>query len=143
MSYTTTREIADADLASETRIRERVGNGPLPGDPGAGSYVAAVILPIVGIILGIVALAKNRVGPGLALMAAAWLAGLVWGALAFAILAGQVADNVSDAVNTDTPAITAPADTQPVNPTPSDNTDSDGDYIPDDIDSAPQDPNQG
>lgn len=47
--------------------------------PGVGSYVAAALIPVLGVIFAIVALAKNRVGPGLALIATSALAFAVWG----------------------------------------------------------------
>jgi hypothetical protein len=43
-------------------------------------YVGAVLIPILGVVLAIVALAKGAVGPGLALgltSALAWMAALV------------------------------------------------------------------
>jgi hypothetical protein len=49
------------------------------GYPGPGSYVAAVLIPIVGAILAIIALARDHVGPGLALAGTAALACSVWG----------------------------------------------------------------
>ena len=44
-------------------------------------FILAVVMPIFGFIIGIVLLAKERVGPGLAVMATSVLAFLVWFAL--------------------------------------------------------------
>jgi hypothetical protein len=41
-------------------------------------FVLAVLLPIVGLIYGIVWLAQNKIGPGLALMGASVLAWVFW-----------------------------------------------------------------
>lgn len=54
---------------------------PAPNEtsfPGAGSYIAAALLPIVGVILAVVALARSRTGLGLALLATSALAFAVW-----------------------------------------------------------------
>lgn len=41
-------------------------------------YAVAGIVPPIGVILAIIAWAKNEVGPGLALMATSWLCGYLW-----------------------------------------------------------------
>jgi hypothetical protein len=44
-------------------------------------FVFAVLLPIVGIVIGVVLLAKNRIGPGLGVIGASLLMGIVYAAL--------------------------------------------------------------
>lgn len=39
------------------------------GEPGTGSYLLALLVPIIGVLLAIVALSRSYVGPGLALLA--------------------------------------------------------------------------
>jgi hypothetical protein len=41
-------------------------------------YVIAACFPFVGVFVGIVAAAKNRVGPALALWATSWVAAVAW-----------------------------------------------------------------
>ena len=52
--------------------------------PGAWSYVVAVLVPFVGVILAVVAWARGHVGPGFALMATSMIAWTV----AFAFIYG-------------------------------------------------------
>jgi hypothetical protein len=46
--------------------------------PGVGSYVVAVLLPIVGVILAIRQFARNNVGPAVALLLTSIVAGLAF-----------------------------------------------------------------
>jgi hypothetical protein len=45
---------------------------------GLGWYVAAVIIPIVGFVAGIVFMAKSKIGPSVALWMTATIASVVW-----------------------------------------------------------------
>ena len=56
---------------------------PVPGtEPrkkaGAGSYIAAVLLPIVGVILAIIQFARGNTGPGAALLLTSVVAFGIW-----------------------------------------------------------------
>lgn len=53
---------------------ERADNGGLI----AGGVVAAILIPFIGFIIGIVLLAKERPGPGLAVMGLSFFAFLFW-----------------------------------------------------------------
>ena len=76
-------------LANEANRLERApaivaanGTTEMQRTKGVGGwwYVLALLLPIAGVIAGIYWLAKNEVGPGLALFATSfvgWMAGLV------------------------------------------------------------------
>jgi hypothetical protein len=46
--------------------------------PGAGSYIVAILLPIVGVILAIRQFARNNSGPALALLLTSVVAGFVF-----------------------------------------------------------------
>lgn len=77
-----TLDVRLADVTSMSGYTTRAqyeATKPEPSSfPGAGSYIAAALIPIIGAILGIVALAKNRIGPGLALIATSVVAVAVW-----------------------------------------------------------------
>jgi hypothetical protein len=45
---------------------------------GVGSYIAAVLLPIVGVILAIVQFSRGNVGPGLALLLTSIVSFFIW-----------------------------------------------------------------
>ena len=45
--------------------------------PGAGWYVASLVIPIIGVGLGFYAMTKNLIGPGLAMWAASFVGLLV------------------------------------------------------------------
>lgn len=63
--------------------------------PGAGSYIAAILVPLAGFVLAIKAFAKDRIGAGLALALTAWVAMTIWAGVGFAIAYYRVADAVS------------------------------------------------
>lgn len=103
------------------------------GRPGAGSYLVAVLVPIVGVILGIIALAKNKVGPGLALVLTAWVAMAVWATLIIAVSFGSVVSTFND--SSDTSSLVQ--NTSSSSSSSADDTDGDG--VEDSIDSDPYD----
>jgi|1185.fasta_scaffold581629_1 hypothetical protein len=106
---------------------------PATADPGAGSYLVAVLVPIVGVILGIIALAKNKVGPGLALVLTAWVAMAVWATLIMAVSFGSVVSTFND--SSDTSSLVQ--NTSSSSSSSADDTDGDG--VEDSIDSDPYD----
>jgi Protein of unknown function (DUF2510) len=55
--------------------------------PGVGSYIVAVLLPIVGVILAIVQFARGNGGQGAAVLLTSIVAFVIW----FAVLAGMAA----------------------------------------------------
>ena len=57
--------------------------------PSFGSYLAATILPIAGLILPIIHWHRDRVGSGLALMMTSWIGAGIWAGVAWAIIAHQ------------------------------------------------------
>jgi hypothetical protein len=54
---------------------------PPRADPGALTYVVAVVLPVVGVVYGIVLLARTRVGPGLAMILSGIAGWRIWTAV--------------------------------------------------------------
>ena len=66
----------------------------VPAAPGTTAwwwYLVAALVPVVGIVVGIVAAAKNRVGPALALWATSFLAAWVWAGIIVGIVAAIAA----------------------------------------------------
>jgi hypothetical protein len=59
------------------------------GDPGAGSYIATVLFPLVGVILAIVAFGRGKVGPGFALLLTSVVSWGVWAMLLLAMVANS------------------------------------------------------
>lgn len=51
------------------------------GDARGWNYIWAVIMPIVGAVLGIMLLAKSKIGPGLAVLATCAVAFGIWAAV--------------------------------------------------------------
>ena len=66
-------------------------------------YLATAAVPfigaLVGFIAGIVFMARSKIGPALALWATAWLAAMVWGAIAWGILLAAAVDGISDSAD--------------------------------------------
>ncbi len=72
-------------------------------------YLVTAVIPIVGALIGLIAgivfMAKSKIGPALALWATAWLAALVWGTLALLVPSGWAFDQARSHI-ADRPAIT-------------------------------------
>jgi hypothetical protein len=60
-------------------------SNPVAGAPdrpaGGGSYVAAVLLPIVGVVLAVIQFARSNIGHGFGLLTASFVSGIVWALL--------------------------------------------------------------
>jgi hypothetical protein len=83
--------------ADEARLAQAAdSNKP----PGWGSYLAAVLVPFAGFVLAIRTLAKDKIGPGLALVLTAWLAMTIWSAIFFAVAYHRIDDALSSSDNT-------------------------------------------
>ena len=66
---------------------------PAAAKPGAGSYIVAVLIPIIGAILAIIQFARGNTGPGAALLLTSIVAGFIWiMVLTMAAAAGVEAD---------------------------------------------------
>jgi hypothetical protein len=134
-------------IAEEARLQSATNSD----NPGAGSYVAAILVPFVGFILAIRALAKDKVGPGLALVLTAWLAMTVWGALFFAVAFHRVESTFSSLGDTSSLVDTTSTDTSDADESAADDSiasggtgtfspdDSDGDGFNDNEDTYPFD----
>jgi hypothetical protein len=121
------------------------------GRPGAGSYIAAVLVPFAGFVLAIRAFAKDKIGPGLALALTAWLAMTVWAALFFAVALNDVTDAFSSSSDTSSLVDPSSTDSGVTDDTGTSNSvagggtgtfsadDTDGDGVNDDIDADPYD----
>lgn len=59
------------------------------GDPGVGSYIVTVLVPIVGVILSIIAFGRGKVGPGFALLLTSVVSWGVWAMLLLAMVANS------------------------------------------------------
>lgn len=72
--------IADRRLAHPDEHRPSYAPTPsdADGNPGVGSYAAAIVLPIVGVILAIRQFARNNSGPAVALLLTSVVAGFAW-----------------------------------------------------------------
>jgi hypothetical protein len=131
-----------------TADEARAHHASRPDRPGTGSYIAAVLVPLAGFILAIKALAKDKIGPGLALALTAWVAMTIWAGVFFAVAYDRVADSLS---SSDTSSL---IDTSsPVDPSSTANggteagggsgtfsaDDTDGDGVSDDLDAYPFD----
>jgi hypothetical protein len=57
--------------------------------PGAGSYIVAVLFPVVGVVLAIIQFARGNVGPGLALLVTSGLSAVVWSIVLFGAAVDQ------------------------------------------------------
>ncbi len=63
--------------------------------PGWGSYVLAILFPIVGVILAIIQYARGNAGPATALLLTSIVAFFVW----FTILASVAANDYNNCIN--------------------------------------------
>jgi Protein of unknown function (DUF2510) len=62
---------------------------------GVGSYIAAVLLPIVGVIIAIVQFARGNTGSGMAVLLTSLVAGFIWAS----VLVGMAASDYEACIN--------------------------------------------
>src|SRR5262249_16043465 len=67
----------------------------VPRRPGAGSYIVAILFPIVGAILAIIQFARSNTGPGFALLLTSAVSFFVW----FLILLSMAANDAWSSLN--------------------------------------------
>jgi hypothetical protein len=74
------------------------------GKPHWGWYPATALVPPVGIVVGIIAAAKDRVGPALALWATAALAAMAWATIVATLAVASMSNDISSEVTSFKPS---------------------------------------